>query len=520
VLPGALARHRDAMAIAISMLRFGTGGYASVAEITETLDREGMSYGHCKLGLQVFDNEALLNRALRTAAHVAVEDPGRLYFMDAHEKGLSLYYLLCFALFGIRIQSLFYGFVFIMAVSVLAFIGQFRARPSAMVGLLALCLSMVVSVRVIQVLEPDVNAIHSSRYLPLLNVIPVLHLLLAALYREPLRPLSVGLAAVQVCIIDLVLFSRSSGFWLIIAFAMVLGGGWLLGLARRRFANTAVEAPRWWPAGCLAAGLALLSAHTTYGLHPHYYGDEGKSTRTSWHHFLVAAHYNAERTALFGVPANFPFYGDEVCYFLFEEELKRRGEPLESYLHPDADTWPLRTTDRRYDYCWNKYDTVVRDLFFRLLREQPLYVLTSVLQNEPLAVLEQLFGHETRATAQHEQIGPRNSRQFFNRALVLDWKLVLLLVTGTVLARRELVRVRLKPLALAGTVACLVSFLPALASGVMPLRLVEPAFLLVAALYFLGACLLAHALTALTRRQESLSHAGSAATADPVVAAG
>jgi hypothetical protein len=365
--------------------------------------------------------------------------------------------------------------------------------------MLALCLSMVVSVQAIQVLEPDFNAIHSSRFLPLLSVIPVLHLLLAALYREPLRPLSLGLAAVQICIIDLAIFSRSSGFWLVIAFGVVLGGRLLLDWARRRAANSPLEVPRvrWWPAGCLGLGLALLWAHTTYGLDPHYYGEEGKTTRTSWQHFLIAAHYNPHRTRQFGIPADFPLYGDVVAYHLFEEEVQRRGESLESYLHPDESTWALRATDRRHDYCWNKFDLVVRDIFLRLLREHPFYVLTSVLKFEPIAAVEQLFGFESPATAEHEQIGPPSSRLFFSRALLFDWKLLLPLVAGTLLALRELAAVRLAPLAFVLAPVFLVSLVPALASGVMTLRLVEPAFVLVAALYFVAACLLARALASL-----------------------
>jgi hypothetical protein len=121
-----------------------------------------------------------------------------------------------------------------------------------------------------------------------------------------------------------------------------------------------------------------------------------------------------------------------------------------------------RTTDRRYDYKWGSYESVVKSIFLRLVAEHPVYVLQSIFFYEPLAIVSELF------TGQF--VPPLGA-------------LIIVFAASAICAFVLLGRLDLSgsvPLALAALMFFAMSLLPALASGVMPLRLVEPAFLLYA----------------------------------------
>jgi hypothetical protein len=157
---------------------------------------------------------------------------------------------------------------------------------------------------------------------------------------------------------------------------------------------------------------------------------------------------------------------------LFEKEIARRGETLSQYLMDDEAGWPQRTTGREYDYKWGLYEAVLKSVFLRLVAEHPLYVLKSLFFYEPLAIVQELF-----------------TGQFVPPAGAL-----IVVAVATVICALSLFGsvdvVGSAALAWAALMFFAMSLLPALASGVMPLRLVEPAFLLYAGTSLLGVLIL------------------------------
>jgi hypothetical protein len=110
-LPGALSRHRNGLAVAISCLSHGhCHGYTSLRSVDEALYDGGLSYSPRGSGwpglVELFHDAGLINRALTRAA--SIPDPGVAFnSMGPHEKGLALVYLLSMAVFGIQLASLF-----------------------------------------------------------------------------------------------------------------------------------------------------------------------------------------------------------------------------------------------------------------------------------------------------------------------------------------------------------------------------------------------------------------------------
>jgi hypothetical protein len=478
-LPGALARHVNGLAVAISCLSYGhCHGYTSLRSVDQALYDGGLNYGKLlAVGwngfVDILHDASLINHALERAA--SVPGPGTaVNSMGPHEKGLALFYTVSMAVFGIKLSSLFYGFMLVFAVTVGLFAGAFYRDYLALASLIAACCAMYLIVPVVQGLSPDVNAVHSSRYLPLLGMVPVLHLLML-FERGEMRLLQVVLAAAQASILFFVMFSRLSGLWMVAGLGLWIAGRVVLSLLRddRRDARTTAQRAIV-PGTLVGFVLAALVLYPKFALDPQYLKQDETEYRTFWHHLLVAANFNPARSEVAGVSADLAGYDDLIAYLLFEKEIARRGENLSQYLMDDEAGWPLRTTHRKYDYKWGLYEAVVKSVFLRLVAEHPLYVLKSLLFYEPLAIVKEFF-----------------TGQFAPPAGAL-------IVVGVATAICALVlfgRIDIAgsaALAWAGLTFFAMSLLPALASGVMPLRLAEPAFLLYTGGSLLAALFLPH----------------------------
>jgi hypothetical protein len=461
-MPGALARHKNAFAVAISCLAYGhCHGYTSLRSVDRALHDGGLSYEAYGRNPDFYHDASLINKALERAASIA--DPGvALNSMGPHEKGLALFYTFSMAVFGIELSSLFYGFMLIFVVTVGLFAVAFHRDRLALATLVAACCAMYMIVPVVQGLSPDTNAVHGSRYLPLLAMVSVLHLLMF-FERGEIRPLQVVIGSAQASVLFFVMFSRLSGVWMVAALALWIAGRVAMAMigrdrgSARKIALRAIV-----PGALVGVVLAALIVYPKLALDPQYLKQDETEYRTFWHHLLVAAHFNPARTEVAGVPANFPGFADQIAYDLFEEEIARRGETLSQYLDDDEAGWPQRTTSRQYDYKWGLYEAVVKSVFLRLVAEHPLYVLQSFFFYEPLAIVTELF------TGQF--IPPAGAMIVVAAATVIC---ALALFGGVDVAGSA-------ALAWAAPMFLAMSLLPALASGVMPLRLVEPAFLLYA----------------------------------------
>jgi hypothetical protein len=486
-LPGALARHVNGLAVAISCLSYGhCRGYTSLKSVDQALYDGGLNYGKLfSVGwagfADILHDASLINKALERAT--SIPDPGTaVNFMGPHEKGLALFYTLSMAVFGIKLSSLFYGFMLVFAFTVGLFAIAFYRDYLAMATLVAACCAMYLIVPVVQGLSPDVNAVHGSRYLPLLGIVPVLHLLIL-FERGKIRPLQVVIAAVQASVLFFVIFSRLSGAWMIAGLGLWIAIRVAVSMLRndRRSVRTMAQRAIV-PGAFVGLILAALVFYPKFALDPRYLKQDETEYRTFWHHLLVAVNFNPKRPEVTGIPAYIPGYSDQIAYELFEKEVARRGETLSDYLMDDEAGWPQRTTHRQYDYKWGLYEGVVKGIFFRLVAEHPLYVIESIFFYEPLAIVQELL-----------------TGQFVPPAGAITIAAAAIAICGLVLFGSLDVACS-AALAWAGLMFFTMSVLPALASGVMPLRLVETAFLLYGGSSLLGTMFLSRLIPAAISR--------------------
>jgi hypothetical protein len=459
-LPGALARHSNAFAVAISCLSYGhCRGYTSLRSVNQALYDAGLNYSQIGAKEDFFHDAGFIDEALQKAT--SITDPGTAVdSMGPHEKGLVLFYMLSMALFGIKLSSLFYGFMLVFCVTVGFFAIAFYRDHLALAILVAACCAMYLTVPVVQALIPDTNAVHSSRFLPLLGFIPVLHLL-TLFERGKNGPLQIVLAAGQATVLFFTIFSRLSGVWMVFGLGLWIVGRLAISMVAQR--NLRPVALRAIVPGTLV-GLVLIGllVYPRFALDAQYLRQDETEYRTFWHHLLVAANFNPKRQEVTGAGQDIPDYGDLIAYQLFEKEIARRGENLSQYLMDDEAGWPLRTTQRQYDYKWGLYESVVKGIFLRLVAEHPLYVLKSIFFYEPLAI----------------------AKEFFAGQFVPPGRGLIIVAAASAICALALFGwaevTNCAPLAWAALMFAAMSLLPAFAASVMPHRLVEPAFLLYA----------------------------------------
>jgi hypothetical protein len=473
-LPGALARHTSAIAVAVTCLSYGhCKGFQSFLAVDKTLHDEGLNYDAVgSTAGAMYHDRLMIDQAIHKAA--TLTDPGtELVSMGPHEKGLSVFYLISMAVFGLNLSSLFYGFMLIFFISIATFMAGFYRDIVAMLCLVGACCAMFLIIPVVQHINVDVNSVHGSRYLPLLAIVPTMHMVFLV-ERSTSGLERIPLAVVQAILLFLIIFARLSGAWMIAGIAI-----WIGARACYHFAFDSANLKHFFRVAVLPAvlGVCVVMALINVpriALDDSYLNRDQTEYRTFWHHLLVAANFNPEYGAVTGLYAD-PRYrhDDQVAYRLFQQELTNRGENLSDYLVEDPTNWQLRTTSRPYDYKWGLYEEVVRRVFLRQISEHPMYVLSSFAIYEPIAMYQQFFNG------------------FFVPPLAATLLAIFFIaVAGYFLAG---VSLELPPLLIAaGSMFFFLSLLPAEASGVMPLRLVEPAFVVYLGMSIVGVRIASH----------------------------
>src|SRR6185295_11360579 len=112
------------------------------------------------------------------AGRVPISDPG--HYFPGDEKGTVDFVRLAFAVFGLRVESLFYLYCSLLALSLVAFVASFRRDSDALFIGLAAVVALYVAVRTFP-LTRELYSVTNPRAIGSLSVIALLHLSLATL---------------------------------------------------------------------------------------------------------------------------------------------------------------------------------------------------------------------------------------------------------------------------------------------------------------------------------------------------
>jgi hypothetical protein len=487
-LPGSMSRHRDAVAVAITAIGYGEWrGYASYRKVNRILREHGLSVQKQDLitvgashYFEVMTDPVRLSAALNAASRL--DDPasdGMFYMQD--EKGMAIFYLLAFALLGITSSSWFWCYLLIYSSSALVACAAFYRRGEVLFLILAaVCANAAVARLLTTLPRVDINIIDGNRFIGVMAILALFHLMLIAIYRVQPTLWQVAAAVFQTVIICLTVNARTSAVWLPISMLFLWILLWFVWLVWGVKAGPCRRRPVSWPVVVLGLGFAGLFLHQTFGLNPTFKDAQHQEGHVFWHNLVTALHNNPNRTPRYGIPAQFPVYDDQVSYTLFDRELTQRSAARQHYLTGDAD-WVYRTTSPDLDFRWNAYDSVLRDVFLRTVTADPWYAADSLFVQQPKSALTFVFGPE-----------------FFGSRSLFAVVPIVALLCGVLLAAPN-VAAAAAQYALMIFIACFGASLPVLSAAVVELRVVELFYTLLLGTILAAAIIVAKTIVLLYR---------------------
>lgn len=298
VAPDAIEMLAQTIAVDISQRYHGTHGYVGRSEVLQTLLQGGVTGRQNYLdpfGLKYPENgerPELIEKAIKDA--LALKDlPAdatfgnqKLFAPEANDPGFVDYLSLSFDLFGFQVEAFFYFYFLVFAVSVALFLLCYHADA---LPLLVLSIAVVALLTLLDSqLFTNVNlrAVHNQRFLGSLCLVPYLHLLFTFLvYRRPTWS-RVVVTILQATLLTLLMFARSSAFWMILSFVAIFGVTAYFRLGRsyaetrvRRLAALAFS----WPSLLVIGGLVCSLAYKSATIHPIYSLDIYIPYHMVWH---------------------------------------------------------------------------------------------------------------------------------------------------------------------------------------------------------------------------------------------
>ena len=304
--------------------------------------------------------------------------------LHANDKGLADYYYFAFEMFGLNINALVLFYCLLLCASAVMFFLTFRSSPFCMflLGLFLIGHYYMLGYATTPVLQ----AVHNSRFFPVMAMLPTMHLLLLVLRSEPPTVGRIAAAIGQTGLLYFLIFCRSSALWqagaVIASPILVLrlgdyAGFWrVLRWPRQAGPALAALAARTWPAMVAAAGFVAFVSYSQLAVDRTAYRTE-PSAHAVWDAILAGTlAANPELYRLYG--NNDPPYGDQIVPDAIMDDLRER--------HDRGPDIAFVVDGVIYIDPWRDmivYERLARHVFFKVLAAHPLLVLKSFLYGKP-----------------------------------------------------------------------------------------------------------------------------------------
>jgi len=311
---------QTAIAIALSDSVYNVRlGYVGLKQVFDTIQ----SYWHRDANLWAnyeqlkknFHDAELLNAGIRAAASLGSQTAGYLhdgslittYYDDIGEVD---YVSLAFRLFGLKIQSMFYLYFTLLALSALIFVLTFHDRIFALCLLATTLFAFYVELY-LSFFEPiAISTYWGMRHSSTLCLVPMMHFAFLLLWRKKLSPAVAAGTVVQLAILILTWRVRGSVAWVLVFLSALafwlalwdswprsgkLGLGWwaavrdgVLTLPRSAVAvvrswRLLVRRTLAWPLVVVLLGVLANNVYNRATLHPIYHLDDVMPHHGIWH---------------------------------------------------------------------------------------------------------------------------------------------------------------------------------------------------------------------------------------------
>ena len=239
------AVHQLAISAAISRLKYGLPGYLGYETVFKALDQ---SFDH--IVDSYYPVVGNLNPYITNALNLKTVARDGTHTLSSHiTPGLVDYYSLSFLLFGYQFQSLLYFYFLLLAIQSLIFFVQFRDADHISAMLILFLVAHYMTLTALRFPSNQLDAPNNYRFLPVLAILPMLHLCLLSLYQRKVNtPVVLG-AVAQALLLAFIIQCRSAAYWVLVPIACV--AAWpLYSQARRRKSQvleitSAPPAPHW-----------------------------------------------------------------------------------------------------------------------------------------------------------------------------------------------------------------------------------------------------------------------------------
>ena len=285
-----------AISAAISRLKYGLPGYVGYETIFKALDysfdtqADNSTSVVARLNLDI-TNALKLQNVARDGTHTL-----RGQFSPA----LVDYYSLSFLLFGYQFQSLLYFYFLLLAIQSLIFFVQFRHTDNIIAMLILFLIAHYMTLTALRFPGNQLDAPNNYRFLPVLAILPMLHICLLSLCQRKVNtPVVLG-AIAQALLLAFIIQCRTSAYWVLVPVACVAVWPTYLQARRRKSQVLAITnappaphwllhsfATSWWPV-LLAFGMvfSMVSFYRSQQAAV-YFEDPNAAAHQFWHNVFI-----------------------------------------------------------------------------------------------------------------------------------------------------------------------------------------------------------------------------------------
>ena len=309
------------ISIAISSLQYGLPGYLGYNAV-----KNAIAPGFDDHTDPWFNVDTSLNPLITKALAIENVAQGGVHTLYAQEPGMVDFYKLSFMLFGFRYQSILYFYFFLLAIQCCLYFFQFRNDATNLSLVVIFLLAHYIVLTGIRFPGSQLDAPTNNRFLPVLAILPMLHICTVALQRTRVSAFgALGLLA-QAVLAAFIWQCRNSGLWVLFlagAVAVYIVFSWAVdikrgrpkfsgqtGLVRKRSVDLLV---RTWP--ILVVFVSFVFAWGIYRvrLSDLYFSEKNSSAHTMWQPIFQGLALHPEIEQAYGLSnsqlGDLPSYG-------------------------------------------------------------------------------------------------------------------------------------------------------------------------------------------------------------------
>jgi len=377
-------RVQNAVGAIMTEKRYGQGGYAISDLIHWDLSQRGFTAEPDivkKLGVTVPENlqatflDNVLQRMWRDLGSVSEAGRGSIRGLGADDVGYVDFAKLAFWTFGLHIRSFYYLFFLIMGASLLlALVERARDRVGQIIilGTAAVIYASCYYTDILLLPEPSGSGnMVNPRFMPVLGLIPTVHILLATVEGVRPRLSKIALLLPQAGFVFFAVHMRATAVWLVAALALAV---LILSLPRIREAIKYRAPPgrllgrfviaRWPAVMALVIVLGGLKA-VSLSLHPTYKEGGWLQHHAMWHSIYYSLQFHPGFVEKYGA-AHYGTAGDEMPHAAAFAYVT--ADPEED--KPEIYWW---APSQKLKYA--EMERLVKLAFFEFLRKDPLFVI-------------------------------------------------------------------------------------------------------------------------------------------------